>query len=160
MTTVGILNIVFGGFGALMGLLAILGGGILAAAGGSISSQSGADAHQAGTAAAAGGGMLMLIGFVVMICWAMLMVSGIGVLKMAPWGRTLSLACGGAGLALQLISFATGGFHFNLMSLVTIAYCGALVYLCMTPPWKAAFSKSSSSDATMTPSADRYRHAA
>ena len=160
MTTVGILNIVFGGFGALMGLLAILGGGILAAAGGSISSQSGADAQQAGTAAAAGGGMLMLIGFVIMVCWAMLMVSGIGVLKMAPWGRTLSLACGGMGLALQLISIATGGFHFNIMSLVTIAYCGALVYLCMTPPWKAAFSKSSSSDATMTPSADRYRHAA
>jgi hypothetical protein len=46
------------------------------------------------------------------------------------------------------------------MSIATIAYCGALVYLFMTPPWKAAFSKSSSSDSTMTPSADRYRHAA
>ena len=65
MTTMGILNIVFGAFGTLGSLLIILGGGILAASSGAI--ESGSEIEGMGEMAAAGGGLFMLIGCILML---------------------------------------------------------------------------------------------
>jgi hypothetical protein len=132
MTTIGVLNIVLGAIGSLMALLVVVGGGFLAAAGAADSSGS-----ELGSAAAAGGGMLMILGLVGLLCWAMLAFSGIGVLKLAPWGRTLSMICGGVLVALNLFSMVNGGF--SILSVAFMLYGGLLVGLFMQPQWKAAF---------------------
>jgi hypothetical protein len=158
MTTIGNQNIVFGAIGALLSLLAVLGGGFLAAMG--TAAESSGDAEGMGTAVAAGGGLIMIIGVVALACWAMMMFAGIGVLKMAPWGRTLSMVCGGALVLLNLYSLVSSGF--GIMSVMFLLYGGMLVGMFCQPEWKNAFSGQPSSgipgDATQ--SSDQMRRAA
>ena len=114
MTTIGILNIIFGALFSLVFLLMILGAGFMAAAGSAMGGEEGA-------AVAAGGGFLMLIGIAAFAINLMLFISGIGVLKLAPWGRTLSIACGGLGVVVYGASIVI------------------LISLFFTPSWKATF---------------------
>ncbi|MHC4209725.1 MAG: hypothetical protein ACYTE6_00660 [Planctomycetota bacterium] len=130
MTTIGILNIVFGALFSLVFLLMILGAGFMAAAGSAMGGEEGA-------AVAAGGGFLMLIGIAAFAINLMLFISGIGVLKLAPWGRTLSIACGGLGVVVYGVSIVGG--DFSIPMLASLAYCVILVSLFFTPSWKATF---------------------
>ncbi len=146
MTTMGILNIVFGAFGTLGSLLIILGGGLLAAGGAAMESEMGAEAEGMGAMAAAGGGLFMLIGLVSAVFSVMLIFAGIGVLKLAPWGRKLSMVCGGGFIFLNLFSLFGSGF--TLSTIIGIAYGGTLLVLCFTESWKKAFAPSSKADDT------------
>jgi len=141
MTTMGILNIVFGAFGTLGSLLIILGGGILAASSGAI--ESGSEIEGMGEMAAAGGGLFMLIGLVSAVFSVMLIFAGIGVLKVVPWGRKLSMICGGGFIFLNLVSLFGSGF--TLSTIIGIAYGGLLLVLCFTESWKKAFASTSDS---------------
>jgi hypothetical protein len=130
MTAIGILNIVFGALFSLVFLLMILGAGFMAAAGSAMGGDEGA-------AVAAGGGFLMLIGIAAFAVNLMLFISGIGVLKLAPWGRTLSIACGGLGVVVYGASLVGGDFSYPMLA--ALAYCVILIGLFFTPAWKATF---------------------
>ena len=160
MTAIGILNIVLGAIGSLLSLLVVLGGGLLAA-GGAAASSSG-DTSGAGGAMAAGGGLIAIMGLVGLACWGMMCFSGIGVLKLAPWGRTLSMVCGGFIAALMVLSMVTSG-TFSIMNTLFMCYGAMLVYMCMRPEWKQAFSGQSSSGMhgdSMMSSSENMRRAA
>jgi hypothetical protein len=134
MTAIGVLNIVFGSLFSLVFLLMILGAGFMAAAGTAMGGQEGA-------AVAAGGGFLMLIGIAAFAVNLMLLISGFGVLKVAPWGRTLSIAAGGLGVVVYGASLI--GSDFSIPVLAALAYCVVLVGMFFTPSWKATFGAES-----------------
>jgi hypothetical protein len=139
MTAVGILNIVFGSLGSLVALLAIVGGGLVAAVGAAGEAESaGTDAEGIGAAVATGGMLVMVIGLVYLLCMSLLIFDGIGVLKLKPWGRTLSIACGAGIALLSGYSIITG--EFSIMTLGMCGYGLLLVGLFMTENWKAAFT--------------------
>lgn len=152
MTAMGILNIVFGALGTLVFSLMMLGAGILTAAGTSSTTEEGG-------MLAMGGGILMLIGVVGLAINVMLLASGIGVLKVAPWGRKLSIIYGGLGLVVYGGSLATA--EFSITTVVALGYCVLLLALCFTPGWRAAFSGSAGGEATDTEEHDgQHRRAA
>lgn len=136
MTAIGILNIVFGSIGALVMLLFVLGGSLLAAGGAAMEAEMGAEANGMGAATAAGGGLIMVIGVVGLICWTAMIISGIGVLKLKSWGRTLSMVCGGIVALLSVYSLTQ---QFSIMNVAFLVYGGLLVGLFMKSDWKAAF---------------------
>lgn len=128
MTTIGILNIVFGALFSLFGLLTIVGGGLLAAGGAGMEEPD----------FAAAGGIVMLLGVGALAINVLLLVSGIGVLKVAPWGRSLSIAYGGLGVILYGAMLAGG--NVGLMTIGAVCYSVLLLVMCFTSTWKAAFS--------------------
>ena len=131
MTTIGVLNIIFGAMMSLVFLLMVVGAGFMTTAGASMGGEEGA-------AFATGGGILLLIGLAALAINLMLFISGIGVLKVAPWGRTLCIGYGGLGVLVYGVTLVTGGFSvFNLAALV---YSCLLIGLFFKPTWKAAFS--------------------
>jgi len=131
MTAIGILNIVFGSVRGLLALFTILGGGLVAALGS-------AAGEEAGTSVAAQGGAIAVIGLVALVCSIMLLIAGIGVLKMKPWGRSLSLAAA----ALWLITSIGQVFmlEFSVTAVLGMVYPAIVVGLFMTPAWRHAFS--------------------
>ena len=159
MTTIGVLNVVFGGLGSLIFLLMILGAGFIAAAGTSMGGEEGA-------AVMTGGGLLMLIGIAAFAINMMLLISGIGVLKLAPWGRSLSMAYGGLGVLIYGATLVFG--DFSVTTLGALAYCALLIWLFCKSDWKAAFCSSDmpahapveTSATPETPEADEARDAA
>jgi hypothetical protein len=154
MTAVAVLNIVLGAFGSLSSLLLVLGGGVIAAVGGAAA----ADGAPEGSAAASMGGILMLVGLLSMACCVGLLASGIGVLKLAPWGRTLSIFCGGGLALINVIFILTSGF--GLMTLAYVGYGIALVALFHQPQWKSAFCSSQSPADVIDLNKDQFRKAA
>jgi hypothetical protein len=136
MTTIGILNIVFGAMFSLVFLMMFLGAGFMAAAGNAIGGEDGA-------AVAAGGGFLMLVGIAAFAVNLMLLISGIGVLKVAPWGRTLSVASGGLGIVVYAASLIGNGLPIPFLGM--LVYCFVLVGLFFTDNWKNAFCTCQSS---------------
>ena len=114
LTTIAIFNIVIGSLGTLAALLVVVGGGLLAIGGAAMESELGADADGMGAAAAVGGGIILVLGLVGVVAWSMLAVSGIGVLKMAPWGRTLSIICGVLLVLVNGVSLLQGVGFLNL----------------------------------------------
>jgi hypothetical protein len=130
MTTIGILNIIFGALFSLVFLLMILGAGFMTAAGAAMGGEEGAQA-------AASGGFLMLVGIASFAINLMLFVSGIGVLKVSPWGRNLSIAYGGLGVIVYGAWMIGGGF--SIPTLASLAYCVILMGLFFTPSWKATY---------------------
>lgn len=139
MTAIGILNIVFGSIGSLAALLALLFGGLLAAGGAVLDAESaGTGGEGVGGMVAAGGMLVMVVGLVGLVCWGLLVVAGIGVLRLRPIGRTLSIACGGGIALLSGYSIVNG--DFGIMNLGMCGYGLVLVGLFLQPPWKAAFA--------------------
>ena len=136
MTAIGVLNIVFGSIGTLMSLLVVLGGGLLAAGGAAMEAEMAGETEGMGTAVAAGGGLIAVMGIVGVVACATMIVSGVGVLKLAPWGRMLTIACGSIIALLNIFSMTQG---FSITSLLFAGYGVMLVALFMKPDWKAAF---------------------
>ncbi len=132
MTAIGILNIIFGSLWCIGSLLTVLGGGVLAIIG------SAAEAETAGQAAAVGGAHALLGLFSLTIA-ALLFISGIGVLKVAPWGRNFSLAAAtlaivnSVGKAVLLSAFGVG-------TIIALVYPVILIALFVNPAWKAVFT--------------------
>ena len=137
MTAIGVLNIVFGTIGTLLMVVVVLLGGLLAAGGAAMEAEAAAaDAEGMGTMVAAGGGIIAVMGIIGLLASAALAVSGIGVLKLAPWGRILTMVCGGSICGLQVLSMLQG---FSITSLLVAGYGAMLIGLFMKPEWKAAF---------------------
>ncbi len=156
MTAIGVLNIIFGALYGLVGLLMVLGGGFMAGGGAMMSTEGSAEAGAMGGGMAALGGFVMLIGIGALAINLLLLIGGIGVLKVAPWGRTLSIAYGVLGLLIYG-ALMTGGVHaFNL---IAMGYCLVLLLLFFKPTWKAAFT-AGHDDMTHMHDADDHREAA
>ncbi len=136
MTAVGVVNIVLGVIGCLFSLLLLVGGGVLAASGGDFAAQAGSD-ESFGMVAQGAGMVVVLLGLVLLVTWLLTMISGIGVLMMRSWGRTLAMICGAAIIVVNLLSIISGGF--GVVSLAMLIYGGLLVGLFMKPSWKMAF---------------------
>ena len=137
MTAIGVVNIVLGVIGCLFSLLILVGGGVLAAAGGDIAAPAGSN-ESAGMMMAQGVGLLfVLIGLVSLVTWLLTMISGIGVLMMRSWGRTLAMVCGAVIIVVQVLSMISGSF--GILSIGLLIYGGLLVGLFMKPSWKMAF---------------------
>ncbi len=137
MTAVGVLNIVFGAIGALFAILIVLGGGMMAALGAGMEAEYGAEFDGAAASTAGMGGIMALVGIIAFGACAAMVFSGIGVLGLKPWGRKLAMVCGGAWAVLNIITLFGG---FNPLNLGFAVYGGLLVWLFLTPQWKAAFS--------------------
>ena len=137
MTAVGVLNIVFGSIGALVAIMIVLGGGMVAAMGAGAEAEFGADAQGAAAAGASMGGIMALVGIVGLVACGVMLFSGIGVLGLKPWGRKLSMIGGGAWCVLNVLTLFSG---FSLFNLGFAFYGGLLVWLFLQPDWKAAFS--------------------
>jgi hypothetical protein len=155
MTTIGVLNLVFGGLRTFGALLTILAGGGMAVLG-TAASQNGGD----GAEVAAAGGAIIGFGFFSLIIGITLFIAGLGVLKVAPWGRTLSLAAASLavvstlGQAVFLEAFGIGTF-------LGLIYPGVLFFLFFQPDWKVAFSGDAmASDTFNQPAQDDFRQAA
>ncbi len=136
MTAIGVVNIVLGVIGCLFSLLVLVGGGVLAAGGGDFASHAGGN-ESFGTMAQGAGMMVVLIGLVGLVTWLLTMISGVGVLMMRSWGRTLAMICGAVIIVVNVLSMISGGF--GIMTLATLVYGGLLVGLFMKPSWKMAF---------------------
>jgi hypothetical protein len=130
MTTIGVLNITFGAYFSLVFLLKILAAGFMATAGNAIGGEDGA-------AVAAGAGFLLLAGIAACAINLMLFISGIGVLRVAPWGRTLSLVCGGLGVVVYTASLVGNGFLTPYLGM--LAYSFLLVGLFFMENWKNTY---------------------
>jgi hypothetical protein len=137
MTTVGILNIVLGAIGALASLLMILGGGLLAI--GSASIESGGDPDLAGVGAIGtlGGMIVVVMGIVSAIFGGLLLFSGVGVLKVRPWGRTLCIISGLGLFGLNGLSILG---EFSIINLIMLGYGGLITVLCFTQDWRNRFA--------------------
>lgn len=138
MIAIGVLNIIIGAGGGLVALLMLLGGGLAMAAGPALEGEAGAEFSGMATAA---GGLMMGIGFVLMLLWGCLAIAGLGVLMLRPWGRILSMVCGAVvTLAMSWSIFESG---FGVMSTAMFAYGICLVGVFMRPEWKFAFTGTS-----------------
>ena len=136
MTAIGVVNIVLGVIGCLFSLLILVGGTALAVGGGDFAAQAGGD-ESFGTMAQGAGLLVVLIGLVGLVTWLLTMISGIGVLMMRSWGRTLAMLCGAVIIVVQVLSMISGGF--GILSIALLIYGGTLVGLFMKPSWKMAF---------------------
>ncbi len=136
MTAIGVVNIVLGGIGCLISLLILVGGGVLAAGGGEFAAQAGGD-ESFGMMAQGAGLLVVVIGLVFLVTYLLTMISGIGVLMMRSWGRTLAMVCGAVIIVVQVLSMISGGF--GILPLTILIYGGLLVGLFMKPSWKMAF---------------------
>jgi hypothetical protein len=134
MLTIGILNIVFGSIRCVGALLMVLVGGGLAA----FSSAAPPEMADSGQVASFGGAVVMLglFGFAI---GAMLLIGGIGVLKVAPWGRGFSLAAGTLAI-VNTLGQAVILSAFGLGTFVGLVYPVILIACLMRPDWKAAFA--------------------
>jgi hypothetical protein len=145
MTIVGYLNM---GIGALFALI----GSLMAFAGSGFMSYSSAKA--AGTP----GDFIMLIGVATAAINLMLLAAGLGVMKMALWGRSLSLAYGAMGVVVY--SAAIIGAGFDPFFTAALVYCIALVSLFFRPAWKSAFEPSLATGSAGTAALSQAREAA
>ncbi len=159
MTAIGFVNIVLGVIGCLFSLLILVGGGVLAAGGGEFAAQAGGD-ESFGMMAQSAGLLVVLIGLVGLVTWLLTMISGIGVLMMRSWGRTLAMLCGAVIIVVQVLSMINGGF--GIMSIAMLIYGGTLVGVFMKPSWKMAFcdGEVTTESATATETDDDIRAAA
>lgn len=135
MTAIGVVNIVLGVIGCLFSVLVLVGGGVLAAGGGDFAARSGDESF--GMMAQGAGMMVMVIGFVGLVTWLLTMISGIGVLMMRSWGRTLAMLCGAVLIVVNVLSIINGGM--GVMTIATLIYGALLLGLFMKPSWKMAF---------------------
>jgi hypothetical protein len=156
MTAIGILNIVFGCIGCLFALVTVLGGGLLTALGtaaGESGAETGAEFAAGGGEVAAAGGAIMLFGLFGLAVGVILFVAGIGVMKVAPWGRSLSLAA--AALAIvSNIGKAVILSAFGIGTVFGLIYPAVLIFCFMQPGWRAAFSRERGGDTAGSIDAD------
>jgi hypothetical protein len=136
------------GIGALFSLI----GSLMAFAGG------GFMAYSSAKAAGTPGDFIMLIGVATACINVMLMASGLGVIKLAAWGRSLSLAYGAMGVVVY--SAAIIGAGFDPFFTAGLVYCAALISLFFRPTWKEAFEPARTAGRSGTASFGHAREAA
>jgi hypothetical protein len=136
LQVIGVLNIVFGAISTAISLFALAATGLLAMFGGMMTAAA-PEAAPVGGILGLVGGLLMLIIGIGLIFSILLIVAGAGVLKRAPWGRTMSLVWAVTALLLQLIGLPGS---LNPVGILTIAYAIALLVLLNNPDWKAEFA--------------------
>ena len=156
MAVIGILHIVTGSLTCVGALINMLGGGLVAA----IGSAAEHEMNGASGQAAMVGGALILFGIVGLAFGAGLLAAGVGVLKVKPWGRSLSLAAAALGITFSLGQALILG-AFGVGTIVGMIYPLVLFALFMTPAWKSAFVGRSSAPAASAGAGElRYRDAA
>ena len=134
MTTFGFLSIGFGAFFTVMGLRMIYGG-----------PGHGAAAEAVG----AGGGFAAFVWVATVAINLQLIASGIGLFRMATWGRTLGIAYGGLSVIIYGSWLLTSGF--GVLPSMALVYAILVSAMWLSPEWRAAFG---SSQATTPSSAD------
>jgi hypothetical protein len=130
MTVTGVLNLIFG----LIGIMA------------SVAMLKGVPAPAA-DAAAAPSAMTWEFAAARMLVSAGIIAGGIGILRMSPLGRTLSLRFAVAWLLLNAIEPAVLHYPYARVLMGSI-YPLILVILCNLPGWKAAFAASAAPPAS------------
>jgi hypothetical protein len=120
MKTIGVINIIVGAMFCLIGLLmAIVGGGFMPTS----------EASAAGTS----GVFVMLIGVATLAINVLLLTGGVGLLRMVPWGRTLSLAHAAAGVGIYATWLIGAGF--DAFFLAALLYALALIWMFYNTRW-------------------------
>ena len=138
MTTFGVLSVALGVFYAVMSVIMFLGG-----------PADGAAVEAAGTS----GGMATMIWAGGFLASLMLIGSGVGTLKMAPWSHKLTMAF----CALGLVVFGSWTIttSFGVLPAIAVAYTVMLGAMCFSPGWKGTLGgTASTSTKTQTPSSD------
>ncbi len=137
MTAVAVVNFILGGWGVLGSLFLVLGGGLLAAFGGAVSASG-----ESGGGAVAGAGIgITLVGLLSLCAGLLLVVGGIGILKMKPWARQACLAYAGIAVVVNLAGIALLSTGFGVTQILGFAYPAILAYLFLAnPQWKQAFT--------------------
>jgi len=79
----------------------------------------------------------VVMGIVAAIFGGLLVFSGIGVLKVAPWGRTLCIISGLGLFGLNGLSILG---EFSFINLIMLAYGGLITVLCFTQDWRNRFA--------------------
>lgn len=138
MTAMAILNIIFGSLGAVVGLLFLVMGGVMAAGSAAMEAELGAEAEGLAEIGAMGGAIMAIVGIIFIAVCVALFVAGIGLIKMAPWGRTLSIVCGISLIGVNVLFMLFGGIGGG--SFIGIGYGIILTGLCFSASWKQAYS--------------------
>ncbi len=126
MATIGTVNIIFGATSCLIGALMAFGSNFMP-----------------GSGAATGtpdGRFLLLAGLGTVGISFLLLIGGIGVRRVAPWGRSLSVSHGALGVIVY--GAALIGAGFDLFFAAALTYSFAIIGLFSRADWKAAFSRS------------------
>ncbi len=118
VATIGTVNIVFGATSALIGSLMAFGSNFM---------PGGPD-----------GRFLMLAGGGTVGVGLLLLISGVGVRRMASWGRSLSVSHGALGVIVY--GAALVGAGFDLFFAAALGYCFLLIGLFSRADWKVAFA--------------------
>ena len=121
MTTIGVMSIGIGALFSVMCLFLLLGGG------GTLAEAMGA-----------GGGFMKTVGFAAFTMNVLLIVTGVGILKVVPWGRRLSIVYGGGAALVYFIWLFSSGF--GVLPAAAMIYTVILVAACFSPGWRSTFS--------------------
>jgi hypothetical protein len=137
VTTVAIMNYVFGGLNLLCGGAIAFGGGFLASFIGMAAQEDpNITGEQAAAAAGILGGVVIIIGVIVMIMALPMIVAGFGVTKRAQWGRILTIVLGIVSGLFALLDLV----QFNLCGLVLHAgYAATVLIILFNPQFAAEF---------------------
>jgi len=133
---IGILNILFGFLGSLPWLFVLLGGSLLGLFGGAVAGSGGGPA---GALLGVFGGMVVVGALLGMALHLMLLASGIGILQLAPWGRTLALVYAWLSVLFQAFTLVSSGFASSFCSLLGLVYPVVLLVVLNQPDWKETF---------------------
>ena len=142
MTTFGVMSIGFGAFYFILSLCMVF---------------MGTNDGAAVSAMGAGGAYPSFVWVACTAIHAQLIASGVGLLKVATWGRTLGLAYGGASLIINGSWLFMSGF--SPLPAMALIFTTILVAMCISQPWKdamgpASHGGSSSSDAVSSAAHD------
>ena len=126
MKVIGVMNVIIGAMSCLIGILmAIVGGGFMPAP----------DAKAAGIP----GDFVMLCGIATAVINVLLLIAGVGVLRVASWGRSLSIAYAALG-GIVYSAWLIGG-DLDMFFGGALAYAGVLAWLFCRAPWRDAFRR-------------------
>jgi hypothetical protein len=143
VTVIAVLDFIFGALVAILGLLAFAGGsmlsGLFAGAGGGAGS---------GIAASIGA----IIGVVCLVFALLLILAGVGLIKLAGWGRITQIIIAALGVLGSIKNFTGGlsGSQYVLPVIFLLYYVWTIWYM-FTPGVKQAFSGMQAAPPPMPP---------
>lgn len=124
MTAIGYASVLVGSLTGLVGAMMAIGGSFMPADG--------------AAAGGPGGRFLMFAGLGIAAVSVLLVTSGVGILRMAPWGRSLGVAQ--AALGVLVYGAAVLGDGLDPLYLAALAWSLFLLALLSSPGWKAALA--------------------
>lgn len=129
------MDFIFGALAAIAGLIVFAGGSLL-------SSMFSAANSGVGSGIAAGIGAIL--GVICLAFAALLIITGIGLLKLRGWGRIIAIVLSVLGVLNSIRGFAGGGLHMGgsalVFQLVFLVYYVWSIWYLLTPGVKAAFA--------------------